>query len=336
MTDDATPGFSGPTEVTVIAGGVGAAKFLAGLVEVVEGDRVCAVVNIADDTEVHGLSVSPDLDSCTYTLAAANDTERGWGLRSETWSAMGTLGRYADANEVGSSEAAGWFGLGDRDLGTHLYRTSRLRDGLALSEVTAEIARGWGIATRLLPVSDDRLRTRVHTVDGRELAFQEYFVRERHDVDVARVEVVGAGTARPAPGVMEAVCDAEVVVVAPSNPVVSIEPVLMVPGIREALTDRRSSVVAVSPIVGGAALKGPADRLLRDLGHEPSVVGIARWYAPLAATLVIDVEDSHYSAEIEDAGMRCVVTDTIMRSVDVSADLASTVVAAARDSVEEP
>lgn len=332
----ARPEVTAPPEVTVIAGGVGAAKFLAGLVEVVEPGRVCAIVNVADDTEVHGLSVSPDLDSCTYTLAAANDTERGWGLRGETWSAMETLGRYAHANEVADSDAAGWFSLGDRDLGTHLYRTSRLRDGLPLSEVTAEITRAWGIGAVLLPVSDDRLRTRLHTVDGRELAFQEYFVRERHDVDVTSVEVVGAETARPAPGVMEAVRDAAVVVVAPSNPVVSIEPVLMVPGIREALTERRSSVVAVSPIVGGAALKGPADRLLGNLGHEPSVLGIARWYAPLAATLVIDVEDGHYRTAVEDAGMRCVVTDTIMRSVDVSADLATTTVAAARDSAMGP
>ncbi|MCZ7631700.1 MAG: 2-phospho-L-lactate transferase CofD family protein [Microthrixaceae bacterium] len=222
---------------------MGAARFLAGMVEVVDPARVSAVVNVADDTEVHGLSVSPDLDSCTYTLAAANDTERGWGLRNETWSAMETLRRYADASDVGTSEASGWFGLGDRDLGTHLYRTSRLLDGLPLSAVTAEITRGWGIKARLLPVSDDRLRTRVHTVDGRELAFQEYFVRERHDVDVTKVEVVGASTAGPAPGVMEAIHDADVVVIAPSNPVVSIEPVLMVPGISGALAERRSSVV---------------------------------------------------------------------------------------------
>lgn len=331
MPGDAVPAMDAPPTVTVIAGGVGAARFLAGLVEVVDPAQVRAIVNVADDTEVHGLSVSPDLDSCTYTLAAANDTERGWGLRNETWSAMETLRRYADANDVGISEAAGWFGLGDRDLGTHLYRTSRLRDGLPLSEVTAEITRGWGIRARLLPVSDDRLRTRVHTVDGRELAFQEYFVRERHDVDVARVDVAGASTARPAPGVTEAIRDAEVVVIAPSNPVVSVDPVLMVPGVRDALAERRASVVAVSPIVGGAALKGPADRLLANLGHEASVLGIARWYAPVASTLVIDLEDAHHRAAVEDTGMRCVVTDTIMRSVDVSADLASTVVAAGRD-----
>lgn len=315
--------------VSVLAGGVGAARFLAGLVEVVDPSRVCAVVNVADDAVVHGLSVSPDLDSCTYTLARANDTGRGWGLRGESWSAMETLRRYADANDVGDSDAAGWFNLGDRDLGTHLYRTSRLRDGLALSEVTAEIARGWGIEVTLLPVSDDPLRTRVHTARGDELAFQEYFVREHHDVEVRSVEVTGARDARPAPGVIEALRDADVVAIAPSNPVVSIDPVLMVPGIRELLGGRRSSVVAVSPIVGGSALRGPADRLMSDLGHIPSVVGIARWYSEVAATLVIDLEDRDLVEPVEQEGMRCVVTDTIMRSVEVTAELAETVLAAA-------
>ncbi len=320
---------TGPS-VTVIAGGVGAAKFLAGLIDIVDPARVTAIVNVADDTEIHGLHVCPDLDSCTYTLAAANDTERGWGLKGETWAAMETLHRYSAANEVGHGDAAGWFNLGDRDLGTHLYRTSRIRDGLALSEVTGEITRGWGLETTLLPVSNDPLRTRVHTVDGRELAFQEYFVRERHDVDVAAVEVSGAAEAEAAPGVIEAIRDAEVVVVAPSNPVVSIDPVLMVPGVREAISQRRSSVVAISPIVGGAALKGPADRLLSDLGHDPSVMGIARWYASLAATLVIDIEDEAHREDVEAEGIDCVVTDTIMRSVDVSADLAATTLTAAR------
>ncbi|MCB1270227.1 MAG: 2-phospho-L-lactate transferase [Microthrixaceae bacterium] len=315
--------------VTVIAGGVGAAKFLAGLVEVVDPERVTAVVNVADDTVVHGLHVSPDLDSCTYTLAAVNDTERGWGLRGETWSAMEVLQRHAAANSVVDSDAAGWFSLGDRDLGTHLYRTSRLGDGLPLSRVTAEIARGWGIGATLLPVTDDPLRTRLRTVDGRELAFQEYFVRERHDVDVAEVVVDGTRAAHPAPGVLEAIGDATVVLVAPSNPVVSIDPVLMVPGVREAVTSRRSSVAAISPIVGGAALKGPADRLMRNLGHDPSVAGIARWYSALAECLVIDLEDEAHAGAVEASGMACVVTDTIMRSVDVSADLASTALEAA-------
>lgn len=315
--------------ITVLAGGVGAAKFLAGLLQAVAPSEVTAIVNVADDTEVHGLHVSPDLDSCTYTLAGASDTERGWGLRGETWLAMEHLRRYATANEVTDGDAAAWFSLGDRDLGTHLYRTSRLQAGRTLSEVTAEITHAWGIGATLLPATDDPLRTRVHARDGRELAFQEYFVRERHDVDVESVRLRGVESARPAPGVLEAIAAAEVLVVAPSNPVVSIDPVLAVPGVREAVMARRDRVVAISPIVGGEALKGPADRLLRDLGHEPSVVGIARWYAPLAATLVIDLEDADLADAVAAEGVRCVIADTIMRSVDVSTDLAAAAIAAA-------
>lgn len=315
--------------IAVLAGGVGAAKFLAGLCEEVPAAAVTAVVNVADDTEVHGLRVSPDLDSCTYTLAGANNAERGWGIRGETWLAMEHLHRYAEANQVTTGEAAGWFNLGDRDLGTHLYRTSRLAEGLSLSQVTAEITRGWGIDSRLLPVTDDPLRTRVLTADGRDLAFQEYFVRERHDVRVTGISVEGAPASTPAPGVLDALRSAEAVVIAPSNPVVSIDPVLAVPGLRELLVGRRDRVAAISPIVGGAALKGPADRLLADLGHEPSVVGIARWYAPLAGSLVIDVEDEHLAPAVEAEGLRCVVTDTVMRSSEVSADLAATTLAAA-------
>ncbi|MFV0316669.1 MAG: 2-phospho-L-lactate transferase [Microthrixaceae bacterium] len=309
--------------VAVLAGGVGAAKFLAGMVEIVEPTRITAIVNVADDTVVHGLRVSPDLDSCMYTLASVNDTERGWGLRGETWQAMEHLRRYASANGIEAGDAAGWFSLGDRDLGTHLYRTSRLAEGASLSTVTSEMTDAWGIGCRLVPVTDEPLRTRVHATDGRELAFQEYFVRERHDVDVASVEVLGVDTASPSPGVLEAISSADVVVIAPSNPVVSIDPVLAVAGVREAVANRRDSVVAVSPIVGGNALKGPADRLLRDLGHEASVVGIARWYAPVADTIVIDIEDEHRRGEVESVGVSCTVTDTIMRSTDVSADLAA-------------
>jgi LPPG:FO 2-phospho-L-lactate transferase len=317
--------------ITVLAGGIGAAKFLAGLVEAVEPAEVTAVVNVADDTRVHGLHVSPDLDSCTYTLAGANDTERGWGLRGETWLAMEHLRRYAEANGVTGGDAAGWFSLGDRDLGTHLYRTSRLAEGASLSTVTGEIAGAWGLASRLLPVTDDPLRTRVRDTDGRELAFQEYFVRERHDVEVASIRLDGLEATRPAPGVIEAILEAEVVIIAPSNPVVSIDPVLAVPGVREAVQRRRDRVVAISPIVGGAALKGPADRLLRDLGHEPTVVGIARWYRALATTLVIDIEDAEQSAAVAAEGVGCVVTDTIMRTTAVSAALARTAIDAALD-----
>jgi LPPG:FO 2-phospho-L-lactate transferase len=316
--------------ITVLAGGIGAAKFLAGLVEEVEPSEVTAVVNVADDTRVHGLHVSPDLDSCTYTLAGANDTEQGWGLRGETWLALEHLRRYAEANGVTGGDAAGWFSLGDRDLGTHLYRTSRLAEGITLSAVTGEIAAAWGLASRLLPVSDDPLRTRVRDTAGRELAFQEYFVRERHDVEVASIRLDGLEAARPAAGVLDAILGAEVVIIAPSNPVVSIDPVLAVPGVRDAVQGRRGRTVAISPIVGGAALKGPADRLLRDLGHEPTVVGIARWYRDLAATLVIDIEDAAQADAVAAEGVRCVVTDTIMRTTTVSAALARTVIDAAR------
>lgn len=292
-------------------------------------EHVTAVVNVGDDTVLHGLSVSPDIDTVTYTLAGAINQDTGWGLAGETWQAMDELRRHAEANGISAADAvgndaAGWFALGDRDLGTHLYRTSRLRAGATLSEVTAELARSWGLGLRLLPVSDDELRTRVTTVDGRDLAFQEYFVREQHDVAVAEVRFHGAATASPAPGVLDAIAGADVVVVAPSNPVVSIGPLLAVPGIRDAVAAARSRTVAISPIVGGAALKGPAARLLRELGHEATALGVARWYEPLAGTIVVDDADAHLAGEIGAQGMTCVVTDTIMGDVDRAAALART------------
>jgi LPPG:FO 2-phospho-L-lactate transferase len=315
--------------VTVLAGGVGAARFLRGLLGVVPSELVTAVVNTGDDTVLHGLMISPDLDTVTYTLAGAINTETGWGLTDESWQAMAELRRHAAANGISaddprSGDAAGWFALGDRDLGTHLYRTSRRLAGATLSEVTAELARSWGLGLRLLPVSDDELRTRVTTTDGRDLAFQEYFVREHHEVPVVGVRVEGAAVASPAPGVLDSLASAEVVCVAPSNPVVSIGPLLEVPGVRAALEAVRERTVAISPLVGGEALKGPAARLLRELGHEASAVGIARWYAPLAATLVIDRVDADLAERVEAEGVRCVVTDTIMRDPATSAALART------------
>lgn len=313
--------------VTVICGGVGAARFLRGLVDVVDPTDVTAVVNVGDDSVLHGLEISPDLDTITYTLAGAIDPERGWGLVDETWQAMEQVRRYATANGIGAhdevgNDAAGWFSLGDRDLGTHLYRTSRRRAGASLSQVTAEIARAWGLELTLLPASDDPVRTELTTSDGRRLAFQEYFVREQHSVEVRSVEVSGTDAARPAPGVLAAIEDAEVVVIAPSNPVVSIDPVLAVPGVRQAIVAARSRTIAISPIVGGAALKGPADRLLRELGHESSVTGIARWYAPVAGSLVIDEVDAQLAGDVAAQGIRCVVTPTIMSGPVEAAALA--------------
>jgi LPPG:FO 2-phospho-L-lactate transferase len=301
--------------VTVLAGGVGAARLLTGMVRAVPPASVTAVVNTGDDMVLHGLAISPDLDTVTYTVAGAIDPERGWGLRDETWQAMATLDRYGGAT---------WFGLGDRDLGTHLYRTERQAEGAPLSTVTDEIARAWGLELTVLPVTDDPLRTMITLAEtGEEVGFQDYFVARRHAVPVKGVRFAGAPDARPAPGVLDAIAGAATVVVAPSNPIVSIGPVLAVPGVQEAVEARRDTVVAISPLVAGRALKGPADRLLRELGHEDSVVGVARLYAPFTGTLVIDHADADRADEVRAEGLRCVVTDTIMRDPAAAAALSA-------------
>jgi LPPG:FO 2-phospho-L-lactate transferase len=317
--------------IVTLAGGVGAARFLGGLLQVEDPSRCTAIVNIGDDVELHGLWVSPDLDTVTYTLAGAIDTERGWGLAGETWQAMESLARYGGIT---------WFNLGDRDLATHLYRTQRRREGATLSEVTAEIAAAWGLGLRVLPVSDDRVETRVTIADssgadggaasgaGTEVNFQEYFVKHHHDVAVRDIRFAGIDDATPAPGVLDAIGAADTIVVAPSNPLVSIAPVLAIPGVRDAVAERRDSTVAVSPIVGGAALKGPADRMLVEMGHESSVVGVAKLYCDVASVLVIDRADAARAAEVESTGMRCVVTDTIMKTPARAAALARTTLAA--------
>lgn len=303
----------------MLSGGVGAARLLRGLVTVVDPTQLTAVVNVGDDTVLHGLHISPDLDTITYTLAGAGDPDRGWGLAGESWQAMAMLERYGGIT---------WFNLGDRDLGTHLYRTQRLADGAGLAEVSAEIAAAWGLDLRLLPVTEDRLETRVTTVDEGEIGFQEYFVRRRHDVAVTAVRFAGAESARPGPGVIEAITEARHLLVAPSNPVVSVGPLLAVPEVREAVEARRDDVVVVSPIVAGAALKGPADRLLTELGFEASVVGVARWYAGIAGTLVIDTADAESAPRVRAEGLRCVVTDTVMSDRDRAAALARTLLEA--------
>lgn len=280
-----------------------------------------AIINVADDTELHGLHISPDIDTVAYTLADAIDPVRGWGLRDETWHAMAMFERYGNPS---------WFNLGDKDLATHIVRTERLRAGQPLSEVTAHLARAWDLECTLVPVTDDRLRTFVATEHG-ELSFQEYFVGRQHAVPVTGVRFEGADAAQPAPGVLEALAEADHIVVAPSNPIVSIGPLLAVDGVHDALARRRQRVVAVSPIVAGAALKGPADRMLTELGHEASVVGVARLYRNIAATLVIDGADADRAADVEAEGMTCVVTGTIMSDAERSAALASRVLAAAHE-----
>jgi len=299
--------------IVALAGGVGAARFLQGLVRVVAPEQVCVVVNTGDDTILHGLHVSPDLDTVTYTLAGSINPETGWGLAGDSWWAMGALDRYGGPT---------WFRLGDRDLATHLYRTRRLNEGATLSAVADEVARAWGVRAWLLPMSDDPVRTHLSLTGGPEVGFQEYFVKLRHAAPVDAVRFAGAGEARPAPGLLEAIAGAQSIVVCPSNPILSIGPILAVPGLRDALSERRAATVAVSPIVAGAALRGPADRLMAELGHQASVVGVARLYAPWVSTLVVDQSDASMAGAIETEGMRCLVAPSIMTSVGAAADLA--------------
>jgi LPPG:FO 2-phospho-L-lactate transferase len=300
--------------ITVLAGGVGAARYLAGLLQVVPPHDVTAVVNTGDDTTMHGLRICPDLDTVTYTLAGAVNAETGWGLTGETWQAMESLRAY-DADRA-------WFNLGDRDLGTHLFRTGRLAEGASLADVTAQIATRWGLGLRLLPMTEAEVATRV-TVEGEgEIGFQDYFVGRQHSVAVSAVRFAGIEAATPSAGVLDAIAAATKIVIAPSNPIVSIGPVLAVPGVRDAVAARRHDVVAISPIIAGAALKGPADRLLTELGHEASVVGVARIYAEVAGTLVIDTADADLAGAVEAEGVRCVVAPTIMSGPAEAAALA--------------
>jgi LPPG:FO 2-phospho-L-lactate transferase len=305
---------------------------LAGLMQVVAHAELTAIVNVGDDLELHGLRICPDLDTVTYTLAGEINPETGWGLVDESWQARAMLEQYGGVS---------WFGLGDRDLGTHMFRTQRLSEGASLVEVTAEITRAWGLDVRLIPATCDRLRTTVTLAEddrdspdslglsaGSEISFQEYFVQRHHNVPVSAVRFEGAETTSPSPGVLDAIASAATIVLAPSNPMVSIAPLLAVPGIRDAVVARREQVVAVSPIIAGAALKGPADRLMLELGHEPSVVGVARLYRDLAATLVIDDADADSAPAIEAEGMRCIVAPTIMSSPERSAALARVVLGA--------
>jgi LPPG:FO 2-phospho-L-lactate transferase len=315
--------------IAVLAGGVGAARYLRGLVQIVEPATVTAIVNTGDDLELHGLAISPDLDTVTYTLGGAIDPDRGWGLAGETWGAMEALGRFGAARPADSGAAATWFNLGDADLATHLYRTHRRREGAPLSTVTAEIATAFGLAVRLLPMTDDPVETRVTVAGEGEISFQEYFVGRQHAVPISAVRFDGIERARPAPGVLEALDEAGVIVIAPSNPVVSIGPVLALPGLAARLAEHRSHVVAVSPIVAGAALKGPADRMLRELGGEATVVEVARRYRAVAGTLVIDEADAGLAAAVEDEGVRCVVTSTVMADAEVAARLARVTLQAA-------
>jgi LPPG:FO 2-phospho-L-lactate transferase len=286
-------------KVAVLAGGIGAARFLRGIVDAVEPADVTAIGNVGDDLEILGLSVSPDLDSVLYALAGRSDEERGWGRADETWNALATV------SELGGED---WFRLGDRDLGLHLLRTEALRRGEPLSAVTARLAAALGVELTLLPATDDLLRTVVETPAG-AFSFQEWFVARGHRDEVDRLRFDGAESARPAPGVREALDGADVILIAPSNPFVSIGPILAVGSIREALQQRRAPAVAVSPLIGGRAVKGPADAMMERLAGGTTPAHVAGCYEGLIDALVIDEADADGAAE---AGVRTIVTRTLM------------------------
>src|SRR5215467_14455001 len=298
--------------IVVLAGGVGAARFLQGLVQVVPQQRLTAIVNTGDDRDFYGLHVSPDLDIVMYTLAGIVDETHGWGIRNDTYATMQQLTRYGNED---------WFLLGDRDLATHIHRTNLLRQGKTLSEVTEDLRRQFGLELCILPMSDQPVATHIQTPAGL-LHFEEYMVKRRSVDEVQDVVFSGAGEARPAPGVLDAIKGAEAILIAPSNPVVSIGSILAIPGIHDMLHEASGMVVAVSPIVGGAPIKGPADKLMRGLGLDVSAVGIARCYRDFLDVMVIDEQDAHLLNEIEDLGIPAKATNTIMRDNSAKAALA--------------
>ena len=305
--------------IVVLAGGVGAARFLQGVTQVVPHQELTVIVNTGDDRDFYGLHVSPDIDIILYTLAGIVDESHGWGIRGDTYNTMQQLTSYGNED---------WFQLGDRDLATHIHRTNLLRQGKTLSEVTDNLRTHFGLALQVLPMSDQSVTTHIQT-PASLLHFQEYMVKRRTLDEVQGVVFVGASEAKPAPGVLDAIKAAEAILIAPSNPIVSIGTLLAVPGLHHAQHDTQGMVVAVSPIIGGAPIKGPADKLMSGLGIEVSAVGVTRCYRDFLDVMVIDEQDAHLSAAIEDLGIPTLVTNTIMRDDATKAALARNVLQAA-------
>ncbi|MCC7363254.1 MAG: 2-phospho-L-lactate transferase [Dehalococcoidia bacterium] len=305
---------------TVLAGGVGASRFLQGLVQATDPGAVTVISNTGDDVTMFGLHVSPDTDIVIYALAGAVNPETGWGLAGDTFAVVDQLQRFGYPR---------WFNLGDRDLAMAVHRTRLLHEGVPMHDVVAGLVEAWGLRCRILPMSNDPIATRILGPEG-EIAFQDYMVRLRTELEVTGVDFAGAAAAKPAPGVLEALRDARMVILAPSNPLVSIGPILAVPGIREALATSPATRVAISPIIAGEVVKGPAAKMMRSLGHEVSALGVARIYQGLIDVMVIDEQDRALAPAVEQLGLRCVVTDTIMSSAEKKSALAATVIAAAR------
>lgn len=305
-------------KIVALAGGVGAARFLDGLAHVISPERLFIIGNVGDDAEIHGLHISPDLDTVMYALAGISNRSQGWGIEDDTFHCLDALGRLGDET---------WFRLGDRDIATHLYRTERLRIGLPLSEVTRQLTNALGIVATIVPVTDQRLRTELKTRNG-TLDFQTWFVRNRAADEVTGLHFAGAEKTGLAPGILETIQNAGGVIVCPSNPFISIGPILAVRGVREALRKTAAPVAAISPIVGGRALKGPADRMMKSFGMEVSARAVAELYRDFVNIFVLDNVDRAQAASIEQSGMRAVVTDTVMAGAQQKETLAAEVLRA--------
>lgn len=305
--------------VVVLAGGVGAARFLEGVVQVVDPSTVTAIVNTGDDTEFYGLSVSPDVDIVLYTLGGIVEQAQGWGVKADTYNTLNMLERLGRER---------WFLLGDADLAVHIHRTELLRQGLTPTQVTEDLRQRLNVQVRVLPMSDQPVRTQIRTPEG-WLAFQEYFVHRRAEDEVLEIRYAGSETAQPSPGLLDAINSASVVLISPSNPLVSVGTILSVAGVRDALKSTAAKIVGVSPIVGGATIKGPADRMMRGLGMEVSGVGVARAYADFLDVLILDNQDADLAPRVEETGVRAVVTDTIMRDLEVKKALTEVALRAA-------
>ncbi len=302
---------------TVLAGGVGASRFLQGLCQVVDPSEVTVISNTGDDVEMFGLHVSPDTDIVLYALAGAINPETGWGLTSDTFAVVDQLQRFGYER---------WFNLGDKDLAMAIHRTRLIHQGVPMHEIVAGLAKAWDLRCTVIPMTNEPVRTMITGPEG-ELAFQEYMVRLRTEVDVRSIRFAGIEAAKPAPGVIEALRDAETVFLAPSNPFVSVGPILAVEGVRSALATTKATRVAVSPIIAGQVVKGPAAKMMTTMGYEVSALGVAKIYSGLIDVFVIDEQDRALANEVEALGLRCLVTDTMMTSMERKAELARDILA---------
>jgi LPPG:FO 2-phospho-L-lactate transferase len=303
--------------LVVLTGGTGGAKLIKGLSHEVDATELTVICNTADDFVLHGLNVSPDLDTVMYTLAGMSDSAKGWGIQDDTFGVLAQLEKLG---------AEAWFKLGDRDIATHIIRTHLLRAGLRLSDVTDRLRTHLGVKTRILPMSDDDIETRIETSEA-DISFQEYFVKQRWQPEVKKVFYAGVEKSRAAPGVLAAICDAEKIVICPSNPVTSIGPILAIPGVRNALTETKAPVVGVSPMIGESAISGPAHKLMAAQGMNPSAFGVAKSYADLLDWFVIDPKDERLRDKIEALGIKVVATSVVMKTLDDKRRLAREVLA---------